>query len=232
MAGSFLALFVIKKLMQDTNSCNKSAAASVAHRLHHLRWAFHFLKKKPAMREIRIPIPEIGFIAGTREALGIGIGLLLADRLSREQRRAAGMALVAIGGLTTLPILADIWGGGNAPRAEHAPHEEGRSASVSVAMIRADDAMSGRAFCRVLFSCGGHRPAGDGTRSVPATYGLSTILPASVPAFWSVFSSCSLWAAAASSQRQHAADVGFELAVGQPMVDVVGTGPLLARRWL
>jgi len=80
------------------------------------------------MREIRIPIPEIGFIAGTRAALGIGIGLLLADRLSREQRRAAGMALVAIGGLTTLPILADIWGRRQCARAEHAPHEEGRFA--------------------------------------------------------------------------------------------------------
>jgi hypothetical protein len=62
------------------------------------------------MREIQIPIPEIGLIAGTRGALGIGIGLLVADQMTREQRRAAGIALVAVGVLTTFPLLADIWG--------------------------------------------------------------------------------------------------------------------------
>jgi hypothetical protein len=60
------------------------------------------------MREIRIPLPEIGLIAGTRAALGVGIGLLVADRFSREQRHAAGWALVAIGGLTTIPLVADV----------------------------------------------------------------------------------------------------------------------------
>ena len=62
------------------------------------------------MREISIPLPEIGLIAGTRMALGIGIGLLVADRLSREQRQAAGWALVAIGALTTIPLVADVLG--------------------------------------------------------------------------------------------------------------------------
>jgi hypothetical protein len=62
------------------------------------------------MREIQIPIPEIALIAGTRGALGMGIGLLLADQMTREQRRAAGLALVAVGVLTTFPLVADIWG--------------------------------------------------------------------------------------------------------------------------
>jgi len=60
------------------------------------------------MREVPLPLPEIGLIAGTRAALGIGIGLLLADRLDREQRQAAGWALVAIGALTTIPLVADV----------------------------------------------------------------------------------------------------------------------------
>jgi hypothetical protein len=70
------------------------------------------------MREIRIPLPEIGLIAGTRAALGVGIGLLLSEYLSREQRQAAGWALVAIGGLTTFPLLADVLGRRFQPAAE------------------------------------------------------------------------------------------------------------------
>jgi len=42
------------------------------------------------MRRISLRVPEIGFIAGTRAALGAGIGLLLADRLNRRQRRKVG----------------------------------------------------------------------------------------------------------------------------------------------
>ena len=74
------------------------------------------------MREITIPIPEIGLIAGTRAALGIGIGLLLADCLSREQRRAAGIALTAIGVLTTIPLVADILGRRRCARAQSHDH--------------------------------------------------------------------------------------------------------------
>jgi len=60
------------------------------------------------MRERNLTIPELGLIAGTRVALGIGIGLLLADRLDSNQRRGAGWALLAVGALTTIPIVAGI----------------------------------------------------------------------------------------------------------------------------
>ena len=56
------------------------------------------------MKRTSLSIPEIGIIAGTRGMLGAGIGLLVADRLSREQRRAVGWTLVAVGALTTIPI--------------------------------------------------------------------------------------------------------------------------------
>jgi len=62
------------------------------------------------MREISVPLPEIGLIAGTRAALGVGIGLLLADCFTREQRQAAGWSLVTIGVLTTFPLVADVLG--------------------------------------------------------------------------------------------------------------------------
>jgi hypothetical protein len=47
---------------------------------------------------------DILMIAGTRVALGFGIGLLVAGRLNRDQRKAAGIALAAIGGATTIPL--------------------------------------------------------------------------------------------------------------------------------
>ena len=44
-------------------------------------------------------------IAGTRVALGVGIGLLLSTRLRKAERRAAGWALFAVGAFTTIPLL-------------------------------------------------------------------------------------------------------------------------------
>lgn len=40
----------------------------------------------------------------TRAALGAGVGLLLSSKLDERQRRAAGIALVVIGILTTVPF--------------------------------------------------------------------------------------------------------------------------------
>jgi hypothetical protein len=62
------------------------------------------------MRTYPLMVPQIGLIAGTRMALGVGIGFLLAPRLSDEQRRAAGWALVAVGALTTIPLALQVFG--------------------------------------------------------------------------------------------------------------------------
>jgi len=62
-----------------------------------------------------VTIPELGLIAGTRGILGIGIGLLLADRLDQNQRRAVGWALVAVGALTTIPLAAQVMFGHESP---------------------------------------------------------------------------------------------------------------------
>jgi hypothetical protein len=53
-------------------------------------------------------MPEIGLIAGTRVALGVGIGLLISEKLTRDERRSAGWALVAVGALTTIPIVMNV----------------------------------------------------------------------------------------------------------------------------
>jgi len=44
-------------------------------------------------------------IALTRGALGVGIGLLLSNSLEKEERQSAGLALLAVGVLTTIPLL-------------------------------------------------------------------------------------------------------------------------------
>ncbi|HZZ30011.1 MAG TPA: hypothetical protein VFE46_18590 [Pirellulales bacterium] len=56
------------------------------------------------MRETKLTLPEVGFIAGTRGLLGAGIGLLLADRVPEPQRKTVGWTLFSIGALTTLPL--------------------------------------------------------------------------------------------------------------------------------
>ena len=62
------------------------------------------------MKERGLTIPELILIAGTRVVFGIGVGLLISDRLEREARRGAGWALVALGALTTVPIAMDVLG--------------------------------------------------------------------------------------------------------------------------
>ena len=69
------------------------------------------------MKERSLTIPKIALIAGTRVALGVGIGFLISDRIKKDKRKAAGWALFGAGVLTTVPILAGILGKG--PLAHH-----------------------------------------------------------------------------------------------------------------
>ena len=62
------------------------------------------------MRDTHITLPELVLIAGTRAVLGIGLGLLLADRLSQEQRRAVGWSLFLVGALSTIPLALEVFG--------------------------------------------------------------------------------------------------------------------------
>jgi hypothetical protein len=76
------------------------------------------------MKTIRLTIPELGLIASTRAFLGAGIALLLAGRLSLDQRKAVGWTLFLIGVLSSLPLgvtllgkLADSKAAGDLPSA-------------------------------------------------------------------------------------------------------------------
>jgi hypothetical protein len=63
------------------------------------------------MKETQITLPELALVAGTRAALGAGIGLLLANRLSEEQRKAIGWTLFGVGVATTIPLVMEVLGG-------------------------------------------------------------------------------------------------------------------------
>jgi len=63
------------------------------------------LQLGPRLIENNLTIPEIALIAGTRVALGVGIGLLLSEKLNKDQRRGSGFALFGLGVLSTVPIV-------------------------------------------------------------------------------------------------------------------------------
>lgn len=44
-------------------------------------------------KSVTLMLPEVGMIALTRGALGVGIGLLLSNSLEKEERQSAGLAL-------------------------------------------------------------------------------------------------------------------------------------------
>jgi hypothetical protein len=62
------------------------------------------------MMERKLTLAEIILIAGTRVALGAGVGLLLSSKLNNDQRKAAGWALALVGGITTIPIVLGVIG--------------------------------------------------------------------------------------------------------------------------
>lgn len=62
------------------------------------------------MQERSLTIPELILIAGTRVAFGAGVGLLIGDKLGRDARKGAGWALLAMGALTTIPIVIGVLG--------------------------------------------------------------------------------------------------------------------------
>jgi hypothetical protein len=63
------------------------------------------------MNTTTLALPMLGFVVWTRAMLGVGIGLLVSERLPDTQRRAIGAALVAVGAATTIPSLRAVFRG-------------------------------------------------------------------------------------------------------------------------
>jgi hypothetical protein len=76
------------------------------------------------MRTVTLSIPQLALVVATRAMGAAGIALLLGDRLNRDQRRAVGTTLAAVGVLTTFPLLADIVSASRAQRPGTAPSRE------------------------------------------------------------------------------------------------------------
>jgi len=57
-----------------------------------------------------VTIPELAVIAATRGAIGLGAGLLLADKLTRERRKVLGWSLFLSGLASTVPIAMHVFG--------------------------------------------------------------------------------------------------------------------------
>lgn len=62
------------------------------------------------MRHVSLAVPELALIGATRAALGAGLAMLLGERLNREQRRAVGWTLLAVGVISTAPLAAHVIG--------------------------------------------------------------------------------------------------------------------------
>ncbi len=60
------------------------------------------------MKKVKLTLPEIALIAGTRGMVGAGAGLLLADRLKDDQRKAIGWTLLIIGAFSTIPLAIEV----------------------------------------------------------------------------------------------------------------------------
>jgi len=56
------------------------------------------------MRTVEIKLTELAFVAATRGLAGAGIGLLASNHLKADTRKTAGLCLLAVGLLTTIPI--------------------------------------------------------------------------------------------------------------------------------
>jgi hypothetical protein len=61
------------------------------------------------MKKFNVSLPQLIFVAATRGALGVGIGLLAANRLRRRRRRVIGSTLAIVGALSTIPAAISIF---------------------------------------------------------------------------------------------------------------------------
>jgi hypothetical protein len=89
------------------------------------------LKGVHAMRgQAEITVPEIIRVAATRFALGVGLGLVLSNRMTKTERRTIGTTLLLAGAVSAGTLALELFGQPHAmtfkfgqPRADVEPSE-------------------------------------------------------------------------------------------------------------
>lgn len=70
------------------------------------------------MNRRTVSLPTLALIAGTRVALGMGLGFLVGDRVKSDRREQCGWALIGLGALSTIPLALNVFYS-PAPAPEH-----------------------------------------------------------------------------------------------------------------
>jgi CBS domain-containing protein len=117
------------------------------------------------MVKTELTMPELGLLVGTRGMLGLGIGLLVGDRLRRDSRRGAGWTLAAIGALSTIPLAWMVYRGRKRTAADTARVRDIMSRNVQVVSPEANLAEAARQMRDGNF---GMMPVGENDRMVGA----------------------------------------------------------------
>lgn len=60
------------------------------------------------MKERTVTMPQIGMIAVTRTLLGAGVGMLIADKIGKENSKRIGIPLMALGAISTIPLVMSV----------------------------------------------------------------------------------------------------------------------------
>jgi hypothetical protein len=61
------------------------------------------------MRNMQFNLPQLVLLGATRGMIGLGVGLLIADRLQRDRRKSIGWTLFGLGALSTVPLAITIF---------------------------------------------------------------------------------------------------------------------------
>jgi hypothetical protein len=85
----------------------------------------------------KTPEPLDGLLVLTRTAVGLGIGILMADKIKRPVRQVAAIALVSVGALAAVPFLVKV-----ALERINRPESE-RGSRARLRSIRGDSGYSG-----------------------------------------------------------------------------------------
>ncbi len=62
------------------------------------------------MRKVQLAMPTIWVIASTRVMLGVGLGILLSEKLKKGHRHAVGWTLFLLGAGATVPLAMQVLG--------------------------------------------------------------------------------------------------------------------------